>query len=225
MAGTGNWHLRHRCLGTKGCEEGDLPGRAPRLSNLLRVRQKAPRRSPSPLRARACAAASPGVALRCGVRAGRRPEPSAAWERDAVPGLPRFVAGAGARRIYDSVHPGRKRTEPPPRCGLQSPGVRRREESDPRHCRAPSRPAPASGRRRPHEDPPAGAENRALPGPRSCRGLRTLDRSVRWRARRPRCGQERRPPGPVHRARGATRPPEGHRGRAPASAGATQCLP
>lgn len=206
-------------------KRGDLPGRAHRLSNLLRVRQTAPRSSPSPLRARACAAASPGAALRCGVRAGRRPEPSAAWERDAVPGLPRFVAGAGARRIYDPVHPGRKRSEPPPRCGLQSPGVRRREESDPRHCRAPSRPAPASGRRRPHEDPPAGAENRALPGPRSCRGLRTLDRSVRWHARRPRCGQKRRPPGLAHRARGSTRPPEGHRGRAPASAGATPCLP
>lgn len=81
-----------------------------------------------------------------------------------------------------------------------------------------SRPAPASGRRRPHEEPSARAENRALPGPRSCRGLRTLDRSVRWRARRPRCGQKRRPPGPAHRARGAPRPPEGHRGRAPAGA-------
>lgn len=57
-----------------------------------------------------------------------------------------------------------------------------------------------------------------MPGPRSCRGLRTLDRSVRWRARRPRCGQKRRPPGPAHRARGAPRPPEGHRGRAPAGA-------
>lgn len=138
MAGTRNWLLRHRCLGTKGCEEGDLPGRAPCLSNLLRVRQRAPQRSPSALRARACAAASPGAARRCGGRAGRRPEPSAACEHDAVPGFPGFVAGAGARRIYDSVNPGRKRSEPPPRCGLQRPGVRRREESDPRHCRAPA---------------------------------------------------------------------------------------
>lgn len=135
MAGTGNWLLRHRGL-EKGCEEGDLPERAPRLSNRLRVRQRAPRRSSSSLRARACAAASPGEARRCGGRAGRRPEPLAACERDAVPGFPGFVAGA--RRIYDSVHSGRKRSEPPPRYGLQSPGVRRREESDPRHCRAPA---------------------------------------------------------------------------------------
>lgn len=72
-----------------------------------------------------------------------------------------------------------------------------------------SSPAPASGRPRPHEDPPAGAESRAPPGPRSCRGLGALDRSVRSSAPRPRCGLERPP---ARRPGGAPRPPEGHRG-------------
>lgn len=83
-----------------------------------------------------------------------------------------------------------------------------------------SRPAPASGLPRPHEDPPAGAESRAPPGPRSGRGLRALARSVRWHVRqRASCGQERRRP------RGAPRPPEGHRGRVPAGASAMPCFP
>lgn len=165
-----------------------------------------PRAEPEPL-------PHPPRERRCGVRAGRGPEPSAACEGDSVPGLPGFVAGAGSRRIYDSVLPGRKRPEPPPRRGLQSPGVRRREELDPPTLSA-SRPAPASGRPRPHEDPPAGAECRAPPGPRSGRDLRALARSVRWHVRqRASCGQERRRP------RGAPRPPQGHRGRVPGGRG------
>lgn len=37
----------------------------------------------------------PAWERRCGVRAGRRPEPSAAGERDAVPGLPSLSLGLG----------------------------------------------------------------------------------------------------------------------------------
>lgn len=131
---------RRSGLGGEGmrARDRDLPARAPGPSNLLCARQKAPRRSPNPRRAGASAASIPGAALRW-CEPGRGPAPSAACERNSVPGLPGFVAGAGARQIYDSVLPGRKRPAPPPRLGLQSPGVRRREEPDPLRCQAPAR--------------------------------------------------------------------------------------
>lgn len=132
MAGTVNG------LGAKGCgaEKGTflrglLAGAISSAPARRRRGARLPRAEPEPL-------PHPPRERRCGVRVGRVPEPSAACENDSVPGLLGFVAGAGARRIYDPVLPGRKRPELPPSRGLQSPGDRRREESDPPHCQAPA---------------------------------------------------------------------------------------
>lgn len=132
MAGTVNGFGAKGCGAEKGTfQRGLLAGAISSAPARRRRGVRLPRAEPEPL-------PHPPRELCCGVQAGRGPEPSAACEGDSVPGLPGFVAGVGARRIYDSVLPGRKRPEPPPRRGLQSPGVRRREESDPPHCQAPA---------------------------------------------------------------------------------------
>ncbi|KAF0883330.1 B4GN1 acetylgalactosaminyltransferase, partial [Crocuta crocuta] len=70
---------------------------------------------------------------------------------------------------------------PPHSAVYKAPSVRRREGSgEPEKQEDPpdpgSRPVPRSGRLQPHEDPQAGAESLAQPGPKSCGGLRALDR-------------------------------------------------
>lgn len=71
MAGTGNWHLRHRGLGTKGCEKGgpSREGSSPKQSSPRPPDGAAelaiPAQSPSLCRSQP----GSGAALRCESRA------------------------------------------------------------------------------------------------------------------------------------------------------------
>lgn len=174
-----------------------------------------PRRPPEGARAPAFLARSrslrrkePGsrAARRRDLRAGWRPEPSPPGKWDRVPGARALFQGWGSRFSTQLTTPaGNAKNYPTPRSTKprEPEGGRGRARSGGR--RTPtlsgSLPAAPSGRLQPHEDTQAGAESLAQPGPKSCGGLRALDRSVPGRDEGPRWRREEAcsPVHPVHR--------------------------
>lgn len=100
-------------------------------------------------------------------------------------GPPALFPELGRRRFSTllSTPTGNAQNHPPSAEVYKALSFRRREGlGEPERQEDPpdpgSRRVPGSGRLRPHEDPQAGAESLAQPGPKSCVGLRALDRSV-----------------------------------------------
>lgn len=158
-----------------------------RPRNVLCAHQKAPGRSLSPRAAGASAATSqepsrsaPRSGQPCG---GLRPPLPA--RGTGCQGPPAWFPELGRRGFSTllSTPTGNAQNQPPSAEVYKALSFRRRERlGEPERQEDPpdpgSRRVPGSGRLRPHEDPQAGAESLAQPGPKSCGGLRALDRSV-----------------------------------------------